>query len=284
MAKRPSFQFYPGDWLRDRVAYCSIAAQGLWLRMMIIMHDNDPYGYLTFGSDPMPEKAIAQACGVGMSEYRNLLQELDAAGVPSRRSDGALFSRRMVKDEEERQSSAERMRKSRRTSAQQERNTAATTGAHEDEDEGEEEKSLSSGEGSGEGPIDGDPWGKPQKVYHKPDAEAVSVAAIRDEASRRALNPHLPEVSGMLRDFGFNVSNAAKYGASLNATPERVRWLCGEAKRLAEAGKIAEPIGYVIAGIRDAKDPDPGPAVETSAQRRTRVLTENAKKIWKDET
>lgn len=65
----------------------------------------------------------------------------------------------------------------------------------------------------------------------------------------------------MLREFGFNVSNAAKYGASLNATPERVRWLCSEAKRLAESGKIAEPIGFVVAGIRAAKDPDPGPAV-----------------------
>jgi hypothetical protein len=39
MSKRPSFQFYPGDWLRDSVAGCSLAAQGLWLRVMILAHD-----------------------------------------------------------------------------------------------------------------------------------------------------------------------------------------------------------------------------------------------------
>lgn len=122
--------------------------------------------------------------------------------------------------------------------------------------------------------IPDDPWGKPARV---------PVAAIAAEAERRLArpaNPHLAEASAMLREFGFNVSNAAIYGASLNATPERVRWLCNEAKRLAGLGKITEPVGFVINGIRTAKDPDPGPAVETPDAARVRVLTEAAAAIW----
>ena len=41
MAKLPYIQLYPGDWLRDSVAGCSLAAQGLWLRMMFVMHDSE---------------------------------------------------------------------------------------------------------------------------------------------------------------------------------------------------------------------------------------------------
>lgn len=44
MGKTPAFQFYPGDWLRSEVAGCSISAQGLWLRLLMVMHDCDRYG------------------------------------------------------------------------------------------------------------------------------------------------------------------------------------------------------------------------------------------------
>lgn len=95
---RPAFMFYPGDWLRDSVAGCSLAAQGLWLRMMVIAHDSELYGYLCQNGGPMPSAAIARRCGVSIEEYDVLIAELKAAGVPSTREDGTLFSRRMVRD------------------------------------------------------------------------------------------------------------------------------------------------------------------------------------------
>ena len=46
--KRPAFQFYPGDWLHDTaVRACSLAARGLWIDMLSLMHQGHPYGNLT---------------------------------------------------------------------------------------------------------------------------------------------------------------------------------------------------------------------------------------------
>ena len=107
MPKRPSFQFYPGDWVRDPVAGCSLAAQGLWLRMMIIAHDSDKYGFLEQNRMPMPPDAIARRCGCeSVEQYSSLLSELREAGVPSRTPEGIIFSRRMVRDEAVRQEKA----------------------------------------------------------------------------------------------------------------------------------------------------------------------------------
>ena len=100
--KNPSFQFYPGDWLRDNVAGCSLAAQGLWLRMMILAHDCEPYGVLERNGKTIPNEVIARQCGCAQGEFERLLQELDDAGVFSRTRTGAIYSRRMVRDASER--------------------------------------------------------------------------------------------------------------------------------------------------------------------------------------
>lgn len=96
--KIPALQFYPGDWLRDDISSCSLSAQGLWLRMMIVMHDCMPYGHLAQkGAAMSPEKA-AQRCGCTLDEYSSNLAELDDAGIPSRTATGCIYSRRMVRD------------------------------------------------------------------------------------------------------------------------------------------------------------------------------------------
>jgi len=99
MAKLPCIHLYPGDWLRDAVAGCSLAAQGLWLRMMFIGHDSDRYGYLESNGYAMQAESIARRVGCSLPEFESLLSELTIAGVPSRTPDGSvIFSRRMVKD------------------------------------------------------------------------------------------------------------------------------------------------------------------------------------------
>ena len=107
----PSIQFYPGDWLRDQVSGCSLAAQGLWLRMMFIAHDSELYGYLRIDDKPIPAEIIARKCGASLAEYLALLAELDAMHVPERTPNGIIFSRRMVRDAQRRKLNARNGRK-----------------------------------------------------------------------------------------------------------------------------------------------------------------------------
>jgi hypothetical protein len=113
----PWLQFYPSDWLADSVAGCGLAAQALWFRMMFIAHSSQRYGYLEADGKPIPDDQIARRTGCAtVAEYRNLLAELFAAGVPSRTPQGVIYSRRMVRDQQARDAAAERQRRHRRSS------------------------------------------------------------------------------------------------------------------------------------------------------------------------
>jgi hypothetical protein len=117
--KRPSFQFYPGDWTgNSNLRRCSHAEKGVWLDVMCLMHDQAEYGVLRW-----PLSEIAQAVGCKIAELQALTRkdvlkgsdkQLAEAFVYTPRSgrkdgepvtlvpiqDGPLwFSSRMVKDE-----------------------------------------------------------------------------------------------------------------------------------------------------------------------------------------
>jgi len=98
--KRPSFQFYPADWRKDAALQsCSLEAQGLWINIMCIAHECDPYGYLVVNGRPMNPAQIGRLVGVSQKDASALITELQDAGVLSIAEDGAIFSRRMVRDE-----------------------------------------------------------------------------------------------------------------------------------------------------------------------------------------
>ena len=102
--KRPAFQFYPSDWRKDMALQsCSVAARGLWIDMLCIAHECDPYGHLTVNGRPMDAAQIARHAGISERECKKLIEELDFSGVTSRTENGAIFSRRMVRDEDIRQ-------------------------------------------------------------------------------------------------------------------------------------------------------------------------------------
>lgn len=99
--KRPASQYYWGDWRRDTALQsCSLAARGLWHEINCLMHDCEPYGHLCVGSAPMQPAQLARLVGETARECQALLAELESAGVFSRTDQGAIFSRRMVRDEE----------------------------------------------------------------------------------------------------------------------------------------------------------------------------------------
>lgn len=110
----PWMQFYPADWLADSVTGCSLAAQGLWINMLCIMHLSQRYGYLESEDKAIPDELLSRRCGcVSVEEYRNLLAELFSAGVPSRTAEGTIFNRRMVRDQEQRDGNRDRQKRHR---------------------------------------------------------------------------------------------------------------------------------------------------------------------------
>jgi hypothetical protein len=97
--KRPSFQFYPSDWLRDaKLRLVSVSARGLWIDLLCWMHDLQPYGHLALNGEAIPDEKAAVMCGVPLPVYRRLVAELLAADVAARSPTGALYSRRMDRD------------------------------------------------------------------------------------------------------------------------------------------------------------------------------------------
>jgi hypothetical protein len=106
--KRPAFQFYPADWRKDMALQsCSVAARGLWVDMLCIAHECEPYGHLTVNGKAMTAAQIGRHTGLTERECSKLLGELADSGVSSVTSEGVIFSRRMVRDEEIRNKRAE---------------------------------------------------------------------------------------------------------------------------------------------------------------------------------
>jgi hypothetical protein len=106
--KRPAFQFYPADWRGEiGLRLLPLAAKGLWLEMMCLMHDGNPYGHLTTsGGVPIKDDDIARLVGAPPRQVGSLLTDLEQLGVFSRTDEGTIFCRRMVRDELARQKRA----------------------------------------------------------------------------------------------------------------------------------------------------------------------------------
>lgn len=94
MAKRPSIQFYPGDWRKDPSVNClSLAAKGLWFEMLMLMNEAPRRGYLD-----MPIESLARAVGGTRREVAKLLSEMESAETFSR-VEGSIVNRRMLREQ-----------------------------------------------------------------------------------------------------------------------------------------------------------------------------------------
>lgn len=121
--KRPSFQFYPADWIGNtNLRRCTHAERGIWMSVLCLMHDADEYGVMRW---PLAEIASAVGCRPAELEaiarkgvLKGSDERLDEAFVyvpRSGRRDGQpvtlidaqggpiWFSSRMVRDEYVRQ-------------------------------------------------------------------------------------------------------------------------------------------------------------------------------------
>jgi hypothetical protein len=94
--KNPWLKFYPTDWRADPgLRHCSLSARGLWIELLGIMHDSEPYGHL----DPaLTGYDIALLVGSPLKTVRAALAELEMNRVFDRGDKGEIVSRRMVRD------------------------------------------------------------------------------------------------------------------------------------------------------------------------------------------
>ncbi len=99
--KLPSFQFYPGDWMKDTgLRSVSFVAKGLWIEMLCLMFESEKRGYLQVNGNPPTKEQLARMTNSSLAEVTRGLDELKAAGVFSQTGTGIIFSRRMLRDNE----------------------------------------------------------------------------------------------------------------------------------------------------------------------------------------
>lgn len=104
MAKKhdlPAMPFYFGDWMKaPEIRALPLDTRMIWFEMLGFMWESTERGYLTINNKPISKESLARM--IGVSEVlleQKLNQLLDFAVCSIRESDGAIYSRRMVKDE-----------------------------------------------------------------------------------------------------------------------------------------------------------------------------------------
>jgi hypothetical protein len=115
MGKLPAFMFYPGDWQKDPcLRRCSKAAKGVWMDLLCLLFECPVRGvFVDASGKPWSDEEIAEAIGGDIGANLGYIAELVSKGVAQRDTRGAIFSRRMVRDEQNRRSATERKRKER---------------------------------------------------------------------------------------------------------------------------------------------------------------------------
>ncbi|MBN1456576.1 MAG: hypothetical protein JW912_01845 [Sedimentisphaerales bacterium] len=102
MGKQPAFQFYIGDWLKDTaLRCCSPAARGIWIDILCMMYEAPQRGVLrTKKGQKFSAISIKILSNSIAGCTPKLIRELiDNGVVRVARKDGALYSKRMVRDE-----------------------------------------------------------------------------------------------------------------------------------------------------------------------------------------
>jgi hypothetical protein len=97
--RKPWFKFWPSDWLGDeKLRVCSLAARGLWVECLALMHKAEPYGHLLVNGAAPTLQELGKLVAATAGETSRMLDELKTKGVYSVTEAGVIFSRRMVRD------------------------------------------------------------------------------------------------------------------------------------------------------------------------------------------
>jgi len=102
VTKNPSTTFYFNDWENDeKLRVCTLAAQGLWMRLLCIAARSPEPGIVQIGtldmSPPHGLTLIASAVGQPLDVINPWIDELLTSGAASRDRQGRIYCRRMVR-------------------------------------------------------------------------------------------------------------------------------------------------------------------------------------------
>ena len=98
--RKPWLKFYPSDWRGDpKLRMCGLAARGLWIEMIGLMHEAQPYGHLVVAGERPTDTQLAVLVGTAADRIPGLIGELESADVFSRNQEGVIYSRRLTRDE-----------------------------------------------------------------------------------------------------------------------------------------------------------------------------------------
>jgi len=137
-------KFFVGDWRRDpKVAMLSASGRGVWLEMILTMHDLADYKI------EGTVREIARMCHLDMAEVQSALQELERHGVAEVEwrndsvTDNAIVtvvSRRLEREEKTRSDARERQKRYREKKKSQENNTIVPSDSDSDSDSNKDKK------------------------------------------------------------------------------------------------------------------------------------------------
>lgn len=92
-------KFFWSDWSDDpALGSCSLAAQGLWMRLLCIAAQGSPYGHVTINGAAPDTLTLAKLMRCKQESLTRLIGELERKGVAKRGACGCLVSFRMESD------------------------------------------------------------------------------------------------------------------------------------------------------------------------------------------
>lgn len=96
---RPAMLFYVNDWLGSAdLRLCSLAARGLWIDLLCVMHTAEKRGFLQANGSKLEANDIAKLVSAPEAEVKQAVSNLERWGVFSRDGEGSIYCRRMVKE------------------------------------------------------------------------------------------------------------------------------------------------------------------------------------------
>lgn len=100
----PAMPFYIGDWQKaPEIRALDLDVRMIWFEMMCFMWESTERGYLSINGHPVENEVLARMLGVVITKLEQALLQMEKYNVYSKKEDGTIFSRKMVRDEAIRQ-------------------------------------------------------------------------------------------------------------------------------------------------------------------------------------
>ena len=224
MTANPWDKWFWSDWENDPgLKLCSLAAQGIWMRMLCVMAKSNPKGYLRVADEDCSPEDIASLVGRPIDEVEALLTELEKQKVFSRDRSGCIYNRRMIRSEKK----AKTARKNGKSGGNP---TLCKTMENPASDNQNSERALSNLSGI-----------KPEAISHKPEA---SLNGHEENGSHEQLTT-IALGEKCLEIFGMPKSQFMSHFGPLN---DLRAYPCSDEEILQAAKRIAERPGFSLKG------------------------------------